>query len=299
MVRCRVRSLCVRVYRRHRGGARASVSRKNTEHRLGSNLSRTCRARRGWGAANDDARDGDDAGRSSRSECPRGVSARGDADARGRARGYVVARARGAGERARAPSRGACDTPCGRHRVSVRDDRPSRAKGTTPRRPAREPINAGRRPVKPRLARSRMRTIAGALDEERAHDAAKPGGWVTMCHPRDGRVETHAQRTIPNRWLGAFASGTARVSPTVARPARRKLAEPLWMPRPVLNGGEQDAARASASYPFARTGTPRDGQVSSLLPSPRLWICMVPVKSARPIRSADLPIPGNLPRVEI
>ena len=82
----------------------------------------------------------------------------------------------------------------------------------------------------------------------------------------------------PQSWLGAFASGTARVSPTVACPARGKLAEPLWMPRPVLNGGEQCCPRASQRELSLRPAPGRraTGQVSSLLPSPRLWICMGP-----------------------
>ena len=147
----------------------------------------------------------------------------------GSARGDVVARARGAGERARAVPRVRVTRRVERHRVSVRDDssQPRERNDAAPSpRANRSTRDAARSSLDSRAQgceRSRGRSTRNA----RAHDAAKPRGWVAMCHPRDGREETHAQRTIPNRWLGAFASGTARVSPTVACPARGKLA---WSP---------------------------------------------------------------------
>ena len=109
------------------GGARAIGVQEEHGAPLGIELEEPNPAERGAGgvaARRRRARSRDDAGRSEQIGVSReGVSARGDADARGSARGDVVARARGAGERARARRpRVRVTRRVERHRVSVRDD---------------------------------------------------------------------------------------------------------------------------------------------------------------------------------
>ena len=181
---------------------------------------------------------------------------------------------------------------------------PSRAKGTTPRRPR---ARTDQRGTPPGQASTRALKDAndrgGARRGTRAHDAANPGGGSRCVTPEtDGRKPTPSGRSLrvaPRRfrvWDGA------RLADRRLSSSRKARVEPLWMPRPVLNGGEQCRPRASQRELSLRPAPGRraTGQASSLLPSPRLWICMgLESESARPIRSADLPIPGNLPRVEI
>ena len=272
------------------GGARAIGVQEEHGAPLGIELEEPNPAERGAGgvaARRRRARSRDDAGRSEQIGVSReGVSARGDADARGSARGDVVARARGAGERARARARPRVRVTrrVERHRVSVRDDCPSRAKGTTPRRPR---ARTDQRGTPPGQASTRALKDAndrgGARRGTRAHDAAKPRGVGRDVSPprRTGGNPRPADdpQSLARRfrvWDGA------RLADRRLSSSRKARVEPLWMPRPVLNGGEQCRPRASQRELSLRPAPGRraTGQVSSLLPSPRLWICMGPSQKA-------------------
>ena len=235
-----------------------------------------------------------------------GVSARGDADARGRARGYVVARAR-ARRRARARARPGVRVTrrVERHRVSVRDDssQPREGNDAAPSpRANRSTRDAARSSLDSRAQgceRSRGRSTRNA----RARRRKTPGGGSRCVTP-----ETDGWKPTPSGRSPIAGSALSRLGRRASRrPSPVQLAESSRgalvdaTPRAERRRAVTPAARASASYPFAphRDAARRQPGLLAFAESTSVDLYGTQSESARPIRSADLPIPGNLPRVEI
>ena len=254
----------------------------------------------------DDARDRETTrGARSRSECPAKAFRRAEMQTRGEAREVTSSRARAApgSARARRP-RVRVTRRVERHRVSVRDDssQPRERNDAAPSpRANRSTRDAARSSLDSRAQgceRSRGRSTRNA----RARRRKTPGGGSRCVTPEtDGRKPTPSGRSpIAGSALSRLGRrASRRPSPVqLAESSRGALVDAT--PRAERRRAVPPAGEPARVIPSPRTGTPRDGPgLLAFAESTSVDLYGAQSESARPIRSADLPIPGNLPRVEI